>query len=332
MNEPTQTDATFRRILVPLDGSALAEHALGHAAALASAQSQILLLRVLEEPRGHAGMNGQYSGEAGEALRLDRQSALNELVATASKIRDAGSPVRPIASIVVGDPAEQIAQVAHERGYDLIVMSSHGRGAIGRFAFGSVADRVARTSTVPTLITRPEDDAALTLHAPYQRLVVPLDGSVLAARALLVAVQLAKQLDVPVQLVSVVDLWGHDSPSVLYPAGLNSRYYDEAMAETEAELSCMLKKAALRLQADGISVKTQTLRGPIAAAIMSTTVPGDIIVMTSHAKSGLTRFLLGSVAEKLVRESPAPVLLVPPLVSAPSVERVANVRPVATPA
>jgi nucleotide-binding universal stress UspA family protein len=314
MIEAIETSERFRRILVPLDGSAFAEEALAYAVALSPHYSPMLLLRVIAGERERSSPKHAYGGSSDDEVRKERQPALEYLVETATKLREKGALVRPVASVAVGDPAEQIVRTAHERGYNLIVMSSHGRGAVGRIAYGSVADRVARTSPVPVLITRPSREDEADEDQPLaQRLVVPLDGSALAEQALQVAAQLALRIGVPVLLVSVVDLWGNSSPSVFYPASLDVRFYDEAMSELEHERKEMLTKIAARLQSEGVTVKTQTLRGPVPQAIMAATQPDDIIVMTSHAHSGFSRFLLGSVAEKLVRECQAPVLLVPPV-------------------
>jgi nucleotide-binding universal stress UspA family protein len=107
------------------------------------------------------------------------------------------------------------------------------------------------------------------------------------------------------------------------------RVYDEAMHETEYELKGMLEKVVEALQADGIEVRKQVMRGSVAPAIMSATSPGDVVVMTSHARSGFTRFVLGSVAEKLVRECEAPVLLVPPIPSMATAPNLAAARAIA---
>src|SRR4051794_17572343 len=297
---------TYKRILVPLDGSAVAEEALTMAAGLAGPGTQVLLLRVISEPKPNLDPLGRLLGSTGESLRRDRQSALDYLIAAASNLRDSGEPIRPIASVVVGDPAEQIVKVARERGYELIVMTTHGRGAVGRLAFGSVTDRVGRLSQVPVVITGPKNVSEQTTTG---RIVVPLDGSPLARKALPVASRLGKQLGKSVLLISVVDLWGSHGLSLA--TSIDTRLYGDAMAEAETEIEGMLKKFGARFDSTGLMVQTETTRGPIAPAIMAATEPGDILVMTSHGRGGLTRFLLSSTAEKLVRESRVPVVLVP---------------------
>jgi nucleotide-binding universal stress UspA family protein len=315
MDRLTNSSKQCRRILVPLDGSAFAEEALAYAMALATHDSHVLLLRVIPGERENRSPKDVFGGSTDDELRKNRKDALEYLVATATKLREEGAPVRPVASVAVGTPAEQIATVAFERGYNLIVMSSHGRGAVGRIAYGSVADRVARTSHVPVLITRPRTVTQISEHPSIRRLVVPLDGSNLAQRALPVAVSLAIQTDSPILLVSVVDVNGSASPFVAYPAALGIELYHEAMVGTEEAMKKQFEKIELQLRTKGLKVESRVLHGPIGPSIMAETTTDDLVVMTSHGRAGVSRFLLGSVAEKLVRECQAPVLLVPPATS-----------------
>jgi nucleotide-binding universal stress UspA family protein len=164
----------LKPILVPLDGSALAEQALPYAEALAAPGRELILLEV--------------GPDEDELSLLDRHADSCARLQTAT-----------------GDPAQQILQVARDLGVGLIVMTRHGRGALGREAFGSVADTVTRTAPVPVLVVRPDTDEAPA--APViRRVVVPLDGSSLAERALPTAQALAEQLKVPMHLVTAIDV------------------------------------------------------------------------------------------------------------------------------
>jgi nucleotide-binding universal stress UspA family protein len=297
----------YRRILLPLDGSPLAEQALAYGAELAAAGAELLLLRVIPEPKAIRDRFGEVSATADEVLRRSRQNAIEELIEAVERVRALTLEPSVCVVVAVGDPAEQIMRVAETRRIDLILMTSHGRGAIGRLAFGSVADRVARSSPVPVLVTRPRD--ADTASVGIRRLVVPLDGSELSRQALPAAVALAQQFGLPLRLVSVLDLWSASSPALAYGAAFGQELYDDLMHDAEALQSRMLEDAAAPLRASGLSVEATLLHGPVAQAIMVATAPGDVIVMTSHGTSGVTRWLLGSVAEKLVREGPVPVML-----------------------
>jgi nucleotide-binding universal stress UspA family protein len=311
MTESTMVHHEYRRILVPLDGSTFAEEALAYAVALSPRYSPMLLLRVIAGEQERSSPKHVFGGSSDEEVRKERREALEYLLEAAKVVRDNGALVRSIASVAVGDPAEQIIRTAHDRGCTLIVMSSHGRGAVGRLAYGSVADRVARTSPVPVLIVRPNNDDEVGDRPLIQRLVVPLDGSTLSMQALPVALHLASEIGVPIRLVSVANLWGNDSLSALYPAGLSPRLDDEVMVDTERDLGQMLASIKSQVEAEGVGVELQVMGGPIAQAIMAATWPSDIVVMSSHGRSGFSRFILGSVAEKLIRECKVPVLLVP---------------------
>ena len=104
-----------------------------------------------------------------------------------------------------GDPAAEILRAIEQQGVDLVVMTTHGRGSVGRVVFGSVADRVARTSPVPVLLVRPGVPAAAPEAVGIGRLLVPLDGSELAETALPIAAELAQRLAIPIHLLRAIN-------------------------------------------------------------------------------------------------------------------------------
>jgi nucleotide-binding universal stress UspA family protein len=267
-------------ILVPLDGSNLAEQALPYAEKLVEPGCQLVLLEV---------------GEVGD----DEFSALE---------RHAGSDVR--LESAVGDPAEQILQVARDLGVGMIVMTTHGRGAVGRWAFGSVADEVTRTSPVPVFVVRPRDGDTKIVSI-IQRLVVPLDGSPLAEEALSTAMSLARRLRVPVHLVTAIDLAKIVPVEIMPTMAFDAALYGETVAQIEADTTTRLIQTAEQLQHEGVAITWAVLHGSPFLAITEAVKPGDVIVMTSRGLGGAKRWLLGSVAEKLIRDGPVPVVLVP---------------------
>jgi nucleotide-binding universal stress UspA family protein len=225
----------------------------------------------------------------------------------------AGTGVNVERVVAAGEPDEEIVSAAAHHGVELIAMASHGRGAIGRAIFGSVADRVARTATVPVLIVRPSEEDAREPVA-IARLVVPLDGSEIAARALPVASDLARRLGVPVHIVRAID------PVTSMPVArgvfgaapiVNAELTDRLWREAESEAESTVADAMTSLKDEGIDASGAVLNGSPFFAISEVTQPGDLIVLTSHGRGGVRCWLLGSVAEKLVREAPVPVLLVP---------------------
>jgi nucleotide-binding universal stress UspA family protein len=297
-------------ILVPLDGSSLAEQAIPYAAALAAAGGELVFFEVTPQAEPVRALTGQITAPAAEVDRAERSAAEAALRDAANRWKGV-LPAAPRLEVAEGDPAEEILEGAARLGCGAIVMASHGRGAVARFAFGSVADRVSRASEVPVMIVRPSDARAEIGPVEIRRLIVPLDGSPLAAEALPVAMSLAKPLGIPVHLVQAIN------PSALVmptPVGVGSyagEIYMEIQDELTAAARANLDQAAKTLESGGIVVTTAVIEGPPVLAIEQATEDGDLIVMTSHGRSGFRRWLLGSTAEKLVREGPAPVLLVP---------------------
>ena len=304
-------------VLTPIDGSARALRAVPWAAKLAGSGGTILLLRVIPAKPAYAesllALAGVGEGEDGvQRIRDAWQAVTNADLEEAAQTL-AGSNVTVERLLAEGEPDEAIVETAARRGVDLIAMASHGRGAIGRAIFGSVADRVARASPSPVLILRtPEDDAGG--EAVVSRLVVPLDGSAIAEQALPVAARLARQLSVPVHVVRAID------PAATIPVapgifgaapGISAEVTEQIWGEAEAQAKTTVRDAVQSLLADGVEATGATLNGSPFFAISEATQPGDLLVLTSHGRGGVRRWLLGSVAEKLVREAPAPVLLVP---------------------
>jgi nucleotide-binding universal stress UspA family protein len=142
-----------------------------------------------------------------------------------------------------------------------------------------------------------------------KRIVLPLDGSPLGEGALPVAIELASRLKVPIHLLRVIEFAYFLTP--ISPVGVRTNEYQETVSEIQAGVRTYLEGIVSRLQDQGVTADWTILEGSPFFAIGGTTQPDDLIVMTSHGRSGVMRWLLGSVAEKLVREAPAPVLLVP---------------------
>jgi nucleotide-binding universal stress UspA family protein len=262
----------FDRILVPLDGSPRAESVL-HWVDLLPAR-QITLLNVCREESPESAAATQYLDDM--ATRLCR-------------------PDREIKTrVAFGGPAEGI--VAEAAGAELIVMSTQGAGGGGRLLYGSVADRVARHAPVPTLLLR-------VGHTPVaaeamRRVVVPLDGSPAAERALPMAALLAKMLETRVHLVTVSD---QPSSEGIPTAGRAANF--------EAA-SAYLERQAESVRARAVPHSTEVRSGTPETELLATIEAGDLLVMTTHGRGAARRWQIGSVAEKLLRQAAAPIILV----------------------
>jgi nucleotide-binding universal stress UspA family protein len=143
----------------------------------------------------------------------------------------------------------------------------------------------------------------------YTRIVVPLDGSPLAELALAHAATLAKAVNAPIHLLRIVDYTRMESYG---PYGLALEYasFEPTLSEEEETARAYLGEVQAKLEEDGLSVTTDVRRGAVVREIVGGSEPGDLIVMGSHGRGGVTRWLLGSVAEDVVRHSTVPVLLV----------------------
>lgn len=295
MSEQPVSPSKTPHVLIPLDGSDFAERAIPYAAALAGQGGQIVLLRVAPEA---------------EPAQAEQNDALSMLRDSASKWRKVLSD-EPSYEVTVGDPAEQILAVAERLGCDFIVMTSHGRGAIGRLTFGSVADRIARATHVPTLIIRPEEDDTAIDAIAFHRILVPYDGSAVATEAIPVAASVASRLNIPVHLLYAINPSALVIPSPMGTAAYSGEIYNEIEDELTATAQSHLDEAARQFGTAKVPVTTEIMEGPPVLAIEDSAKKGDLIVMSSHGRSGFRRWLLGSTAEKLIRTGPAPVLLVP---------------------
>jgi nucleotide-binding universal stress UspA family protein len=221
----------------------------------------------------------------------------------------------------IGDPAERILAEATREHVDLVVMASHGRGAIRRWVIGSVMDRVVRTSPIPVMVMRPRDGEHIDGSAhDIRRIVVPFDGSDLAAQALPFARRLALSLHLPILLVKVTEIKQSLDTALSYGVALGPEIYNEILRVAQVDDMEELALVASQLRRDGVEVQELVMDGVIADAIVSVLEPTDIIVMTSHGRGGLRRLVLGSIAEKLVRQGPVPVILVPATVREESPE------------
>jgi nucleotide-binding universal stress UspA family protein len=264
----------FDRILVPLDGSPFAESAIPFAEAMPC--RRVLLLYV-EPPES------RQSGGPG----LSPHSASSYLEQHAQTFRHRGRDVER--AVDYGDPAERIVDMAGE--VNLIVMASHARGGGGRLFFGEYADRVARHAPAPTLLVRGGDH---TIKATgFTRVVVPLDGSAVAEESLPVVRRLAASLSVPIHLVQV-------APPALA---------DQAPANTNPDIERYFRALVSRLDT-GMPVRWDVRHGDPACELIAHVGPSDLVAMTTHGEGGVRRWQLGSVAEKMVRRAPAPVMLI----------------------
>ena len=309
-NPSTPKPSPFTRILVPLDGSPRSEEALPYALAVAGPRAALTVLHVVPDAEPLRKPLGQITKTADEVMAELTAEARAELDAAVGRLDTAAAG--SVDTVVrFGDVADTILAVADEIDADAVVLASSGRGLIGRLALGSVADDVSRRGTRPTLVVREAERGNRPGAPTIERLVVPLDGSARGRAALPVAAALAGRLAVPIALISVVEPSASMGAASVGGVGFSAETYTGLDEEIEAITREGLAAAERELAGSGVPVATELARGSAAGAIVAFTSPTDLIVMTSRGHGGFARLVLGSVAGTLLREAPAPVLLVP---------------------
>ncbi len=291
------------KMLVPLDGSPLAEAAVPWVAHLAQTGGYVpVLAQVIPWPTmvSDGLMVGYTPPEVYEEIMEAEQEGAAEYLATISE-RLAAQGVQTQTVIRQGTPTTGLLDLADELGVTAIVMATHGRSGVPRVFLGSIANSIVHSATVPVLLVRA--GAATSDRPPgADRLLVPLDGSALAERALEAATALGHEGS-SVALVRVVEPLAapNDGEQATAPA---HDLHDEAAA--------YLKTTAARLEAQGIQTGTEVMRGAPAEQVIAAARAhdADLIVMSTHGRSGPARWFLGSVADEVVRHADRPVLLV----------------------
>lgn len=298
---------TITTVLVPLDGSEIAERALPWAKAVAGSGAQIVLMEVTPVATSVRAFGGQVIGEAETIQEGYRQMAEKQLNDAVDRWFSKDDKVSTV--IVSGDPGEQILAVAEDKGAEIIVMSSHGRGAIGRFVSGSIADRVVRHAPVPVMIVGPGGEIAE--HAQIKRIIAPIEDSDLSRAALPIAGAISKLTKAPVTALTVIVPTSDISST--FPGVLGTVppvAFDNANERMMDDAKAVMDSALQTLRNDGVEAHGLIYTGTAADSIMSALEPGDVIVLSSHARQGLARWVIGSTSMKLIQNGQAPVVIV----------------------
>ena len=301
----TSNQGRFQSILVPLDGSSVAEQAVPVAAAIAErARCKIKLVLV------HPPLLTIEPGSAYTKLELAMQKADRDY------LRSIAAPLRKrlgrllSTAVLQGFVVPTLARYAREVGADLVVMTTHGRGGIRRAWLGSVTDQMIRTADVPILVVRAADGKRTTPPLEVKEILVPLDGSPLAEAALEPAAAFAALWDAEVSLVQVVHRVSLPSDPLLpFPTG----YSDEVTQIRREAAQDYIQDLAERLRESGVrSSGVAVLGGGVAETLLALARPGRIslMVVATHGRGGTRRLVLGSVADKLVRGAEVPLLVV----------------------
>jgi nucleotide-binding universal stress UspA family protein len=286
----------WKRILVPLDGSNLAELALAYAEELAVAFGSEVVLLYVSEPK-----ESQY--------RHMHQLYMEEVVEKVGEHLKKRTRVRAV--VLTGEPAEEITNYAEKNKASVIIMASHGRSGIMAWAMGGVASKVLEAARVPVLLIRAGKPPQ---RAPGKRLLervlLPLDGSKTGEAAVPYVKELGKRLGSEVILFGVVAAGQH----VRTVGGLDYILYPEPELELfKAEVREYLDRLYRRLKGRKGTVSFELKVGDdIAGEIISFAdkAKASLIAISAHGHSGIEKWVFGSIAGKIVQVSKIPVLLV----------------------
>ena len=324
----------FNRVLVPLDGTEVSEGIIPFVKWLAGGMKMgVVLARAVDI---HHTQDESFDSALGRILRklsdggtkfpsdssADFEPWELELVARierelkapldsiATRLSQAGITTETI--VAYGPASETIIRVAQETGCDLIAMSTRGRSVLTSGLLGSVTYKVIHESPIPILSITPE---RARLHAEdnvdINHLVVPLDGSEFAETVLSHAATLARQMNLRVILLRVIP-----DQSALFD---DSNFaLDEILTgiepKTTKRVHDYMEGAAARLRNSGLEVNEVLLSGKVSTEIVNYAqgLEHGMIALATHGRSGVSRLLLGSIAEAVIRESGCPVLVIRP--------------------
>ena len=297
----------YKKILVPLDGSELAETALSYAKEIAEKMDSVVrLISVVESPQSKYSHVLQYyiQGMADAINTHNVKSRLKEIKEKKIKV---GS------TILFGHAADEIVDYADSENIDLIVMATHGYSGIKRWAIGSVADKVIRVAKQPVLLIRPKSRQAYNLKEfTIKEILMPLDGSNESEAVIPHIEEFACKIQAKVVTLTVLTL-------VYYihaggDAVVKIPFTEEEMEPLKEKSKDYLEKVNSRLEGKGIVAQSEIRVGQIAEEIIKLANEDNVgmIAMTTHSRSGVSRWALGSITTKVLDATSKPILLVKP--------------------
>jgi len=285
----------FDKILVPLDGSPHGDEVLAQVKRILQRKdAKVTLLGVIVPLLEKRGERGDRKDQSERHIALRKE----ELTRHLDQLREGLSAegVQVTSHVVMGDPTEAILKQVEEEGIDLVAMATHGRSGPSRWVRGSTAERVLRRCPVPVLMCNPRRGDGEVETRRFQRILVPVDGSRQAEEILPLVVEVGGLYDSEVVLLRV-------KVQPLDP------YYSLPWANEDLEDS--LERYHEQLTGKVREVRRRTRVGDPAVEILAAVEEeqADVVAMTTHGLSGLSRWLFGSVAEKVLRACGTPLLL-----------------------
>lgn len=292
----------YDKILVPLDGSELAEVTLWYAARLAGRLHSMLTL-VYVTPSGELTsphMYECYLQDMAARLKVDAKKAAKET---------GGGDITVDYKILKGDPAEEIVDYADRAKIDLIILSTQGKSGIKRWAMGNVANKVLRATRKQVLLIRARGAKPDVYKEKLVKVLVPVDGSRESESILRFITYLATELKLE---VTVFHMWVRALDT--YPV----RDKIKELRKIKKSGNNYINRVGDRLRAKDLNVKVvfkEVWQGSEAEEIIDLAERGkySLVAMATHGRSGVGRWIFGSNADKVLYEGSTPLLLVRPI-------------------
>jgi nucleotide-binding universal stress UspA family protein len=295
----------YQKMLVPLDGSEVSEVTFRYAKELAGRFTglEVILFHVCAGGEGISPLHRAYISQAVE-----------NIAEGAAQV--GGHTAKVSGELVEGNPADEIIRYSVQNGIDLILMATHGRSGVSRWAVGSVAYKVMRLASVPVWLVRAGiEEAIIQDKLPERRILVPLDGS-RAAEAIIPQVeQVARQWGPEVVQIILARVCEAPDVSADYPSDMPVSW-DERVARENTKCRLVagtyLADIEKHLRSTGLKVRSELPIGKAAPEIvaLAKSLRANLIAMVIHGRSGISRWAYGETAEEVMMGAPTPILLV----------------------
>ena len=293
----------YNKILVPLDGSQLAEVVLWYAGRLTGRLRASLTLAYVASP------DELTSKHMYECYLQDTIARVKELAEKAAGETAKPGEITIDYKILKGDPAEEIVDYADKKKYDLIILATQGKSGIRRWALGNVASKVVSVTRKQVMLIRARGAQPDVSKVKLTKVLVPVDGSRESESILKFVSYLASELSLSLTLFHM-----YTRETNLYPSVESFKAADKKLKQREA----YLEKLGSRCLAQGLRIDTvfkEVSTGEEAAEIIKLAEEGDfsMVAMATHGRSGIGRWIFGSNAQKVLYEVSTPLLLVRPI-------------------
>ncbi|HXV83789.1 MAG TPA: universal stress protein [Candidatus Binatia bacterium] len=294
----------YTRMLIPLDGSKVAEQVLPYARFLAKALGIPAELLGVVDPETLVAFSNPAQGRPLDTLVAETTSRTATYLDTTARSFQ-GAQIK--CSVEKGKPEDVVIEKAAVDKNTLIVMGTHGRSGIQRWLLGSVTDKVLHGTTQHLLLVRASDQGKTDGEAALKTVILPLDGSALAEQALPHVVDLAQKMKLEVVLVRAYAL----PPAI---SAEDYGYYSaDLLDQLESEARDYLQEKVNEVKQRGIERVASVVNtgyGAEEIITLARNTPDNLIAMCTHGRSGIKRWVWGSVTDRVVRHSGDPVLII----------------------